>query len=310
MKVASLAATSVLLLLGLPSMALADNPQDKPAADEDAERHRIDRTWLYTDDARVAAPWTVIATASVSYTNVSNDPSRVIDPDDAPSGCKAPCNSYNSFNGNTATPGAMMLVGGELGLVPHVSVMAIAQVGLGASDIAPSASVGAMAGLRLQLLPLDWRRVHLVLSGGYLREAWQGPAYDDDTDTWHPGSASGADGAWGQLSMSGDFGPVRLAGAVLGEHVFADYRDPIDVMLDLGASYHVYGPFRAGVEYVGQDLEETFSPEAEGGARHMVGPIASLQLMDQRLTLVSGPAVGLTSTSPTFVYRLAASYGF
>jgi hypothetical protein len=81
-------------------------------------------------------------------------------------------------------------------------------------------------------------------------------------------------------------------------------------MVQLGASYRVYGPFRAGVEYVGQDLEETFSPEAEGGARHLVGPIASLQLLESRLSLVSGPAVGLTSTSPTFVYRLAASYGF
>jgi hypothetical protein len=81
-------------------------------------------------------------------------------------------------------------------------------------------------------------------------------------------------------------------------------------LVQLGASYRVAGPFRAGVEYVGQDLEETFSPEAEGGARHLVGPIASLQLLGERLTIVSGPAVGLTSTSPTFVYRLAASYGF
>ena len=53
------------------------------------------------------------------------------------------------------------------------------------------------------------------------------------------------------------------------------------------------GGFRAGLEWVGQDLEETFSPGAEGGARMFFGPIASLQLLRDRLTLVAGPSLGL-----------------
>jgi hypothetical protein len=302
------AALGVATFVASPAHAADDD--DRVPPDSDTARHQIDRTWLYTDDARVAAPFTVIGTTNISYTNVSNSPSRVLGSDDAPAGCAAPCNAYNSFAANTATPGAVLQVGGEVGLLPRVSVMALAQVGLGASDLEPNASVGAVAGVRVQLLPPEWRHLHLALSGGYLREAWQGPAYDDGSDSWHPGSPNGANGAWGRVAISGDIGRLRLAGAVHGEHVFATYRDSVDVMVQAGASYHVVGPFRAGVEYVGQDLEETFSPEAEGGARHLVGPIASLQLLGDRLTIVSGPSVGLTATSPTFVYRLAASYGF
>jgi hypothetical protein len=308
MKKTAVALTSALALGS--SQARADDLVDRPQPQDDAARRQIDRTWLYNDDARVAAPLQIIGSSSLSYTNVSNDPSRIIDPGDAPAGCRAPCNAYNSFAGNTATPGGMLQIGGEVGLIPRVSLMALAQVGLGASDVAPNASVGGMAGVRVSLLPPEWRHLHLTLSGGYLREAWQGPAYDDGTDTWYPASPGGADGGWGRVAISGDVGPVRLAGSGHVEHIFAAHRDPYDVMVQLGASYRVYGPFRAGVEYVGQDLEETFSPEAEGGARHLVGPIASVQLLSNRLSIVSGPAVGLTATSPTFVYRLAASYGF
>ena len=81
-------------------------------------------------------------------------------------------------------------------------------------------------------------------------------------------------------------------------------------MAELGASVRVVEAFRLGVEYVGQDLEESFTPGAEGGARHFIGPIASCQLFDQRMSIVAGPAIGLSSLSPTFVGRLALSYGF
>jgi hypothetical protein len=49
---------------------------------------------------------------------------------------------------------------------------------------------------------------------------------------------------------------------------------------------------------------------AEGGARHFLGPIASLQLWHDRVTIVGGPAIGLSSISPDFVARVAASVGF
>jgi hypothetical protein len=282
-------------------------PVDKPTTDEDPARHAIDRTWLYVDDARIAAPMTLIATSSVSYTSVGNSPSRIVDPFP---GCLAPCNTYNSFAGNTATPGGMLGVGGEFGLITRVSVMAVAQVGLGGSDNTPSPSAGVVAGVRVQVLPSEWHNTHLVVSGGYLREAWQGPVFDDDTNTWHGGSPNGDNGAWIQGSFSGDIDRLRMAATLHGEHVFSAGRDPLDIMVQAGASYRLAGDFRAGVEYVGQDLEESFTPGAEGGARHFLGPIASLQLLSDRLTLVAGPSIGLTVRSPDFLGRLALAYAF
>jgi hypothetical protein len=295
---------------GAPAMAEDSHAADAPPSEAGAERHAIDRTWLYGDDSRIPAPLAAIATAGVSYANVSSSPSRVIAPGDAPAGCRAPCNSYNAFASNTATPGAVLLLGGELGLLSRLSVLALAQTGLGASQLSSSAGMGAVAGLRLQLLPSELHDVRLVLSAGYVREAWQGPWHDEATDTWHAGPANGADGGWGQLAIAGDLGRLRLGATAHVERIFAAGRDGLDVMVQAGASYLFAGPFRAGLEYVGQDLEETFSAAAEGGARHLVGPVASVHVWSDRLSVVSGPAVGLTSRSPDFVYRLQASYGF
>ena len=69
--------------------------------------------------------------------------------------------------------------------------------------------------------------------------------------------------------------PAREPGGqVFGPEVDADPACPRHVgpVVDENA-----GAFRAGVEYVGQDLEETFRDAAEGGARHFLGPIASVQ---------------------------------
>lgn len=287
--------------------AHADPPADEVAPEDSTARHAIDRTWLYTDDARVAAPMTLTTTGSVSYTGVGNSPSRIVTPFP---GCSAPCNSYQSFGANTATPGGMFQIGGELGLVPRLSATAVAQVGTGGADGVPGPNVGAMAGLRLQVFPSAWQDLHLTLSGGYLRESWRGPAFNDDTHAWTPGSASGDNGAWAQASFSGDFQRVRVATTVHAEHVFSPGRDAMDVMVQAGASYRVAGDFRAGVEYVGQDVEESFASAAEAGARHFVGPIASLQLFERRFTVVAGPSVGLTVRSPDVLGRLAASYNF
>jgi hypothetical protein len=188
--------------------------------------------------------------------------------------------------------------------------MAMGQVGVGGSDVASSPSAGVVAGLRFQVLPSEWQNTHLVLSAGYLREAWQGPVFDADTRTWHGGSPNGDNGGWFQAAFSEDIQRLRLATTVHGEHVFAEGRDGLDLMFEGGASYRIAGQFRAGLEYVGQDLEETFSSGAEAGVRHFVGPIASLQLLSDRLTMVAGPAVGLSSRSPDFLGRFALSYGF
>jgi hypothetical protein len=298
LALAVLGALSAALVCVAPARAdgppAVDVPQEKPD-----ESRAIDRTWLYADDARVAAPLAFIGMSSFSYTDVGSSLSRVGSPYPG---------AYRAFAANTAQPGAMASAGGELGLVPRVSVLALGQMALGGEGA--SLNAGAIAGLRFQLLPSAWANTHLVASFGYLREAWSGPVFNGDTGTWFPGSPHGSDGAWAQAAFAGDVGRLRLATTVHGEHVFSTGRDGVDLMVQAGASYRLFGAFRAGVEYVGQDLEEAFADGAEGGARHFVGPVASMQLLNDRLSIVAGPSVGLSQWSPAFVGRAAVAYGF
>ena len=180
----------------------------------------------------------------------------------------------------------MISIGGEVGLLPRLSVVALGQMGFGGE--APGPDAGAIAGLRFQLLPASMIHTHLVVSGGYLREAWAGPVWDDDNNRWTPGQPNGDNGAWVQAAFSQDIQRVRVASTVHGEHIFSQGRDALDIMVQAGASVRIVGAFRGGVEYVGQDLEESFSPGAEGGARHFLGPTASLQLFQNWVTMVAG----------------------
>lgn len=280
-------------------------------------RHEIDRTTLYGDDARIPMPMTAIATTSFSYTSIGSDPTQVSSPyPNLGAGCynsagvAHPC--YSTFSNNTAQPGGEMIVAGELGVYSHISILGNVMVGAGGPGGVPNPDVGGTIAARFQIFPDSWTHLHLVVSGGYVREAWNPPVYDDDKTppVWIPGTAGGVNGGYIQVGMSGDIGRLRLGGMFHGQHTFAEGRDPLDVTVDLNASYRLVGDFRVGAEYVGQDLEESFSPGAEGGARHFLGPVASLQLWNRRITVIGGPAVGLSSISPDFVARVAASVGF
>jgi hypothetical protein len=230
-------------------------------------------------------PLSVIAMTSASYTHAGASPTRL----DAP--------TYRGFAGNTATQGMLLSLGGEVGLLPRVSIMALGQTGLTGDGTGPN--MGALAGLRLELLPPSVENVHVVASAGYLREAWAAP-----------GQGSGNNGAWAQAAVTADIDRLRLGATVHGEHVFAADRDSVDLMVQAGASYRVTDVFRAGVEYVGQDLEELGGDAAEQGARHFIGPSASLRLLRERLTIALGPSLGLSERSPKILGRLAVSYGF
>lgn len=263
---------------------------------------QIDRTWLYADDGRVAAPWTVVGTTSASYTSVGSSPGRIASP--------FPSSWYSGFGGNTAQPGGMVSLGAEAGILPHVSIVALGQMGFGGAEGTTSPDAGAIAGLRFQVLPSSWEHVHLAVSWGYLRQASVGPVHDESTDTWIAPVAGGANGAFGQVAFTAETGRLRMAATVHGEHVFSPGRDGVDMMVQLGANVRVVDRFRLGVEYVGQDLEEAFRGEAEAGARHFVGPTASMQLLQERLSIVAGPSFGLSDLSPQLLGRLAIAYAF
>jgi hypothetical protein len=312
---------STLVAFGLcAATARADDspaPDQPQMVDGGGTRHEIDRTSLYGDDARIPLPMTVIATSSLSYTNIGSDPTQVSSPyPKEGAGCynsagiAQPC--YSTFSNNTAQPGGQMILTGEVGLLPRFSVLGNIMVGAGGGAGVPSPNLGGTVAARFQVFPDSWTQTHFVVSGGYVREAWNPPVYDDDKTpaVWLPGTQGGVNGAYVQLALSGDVGPLRVGGMIHGQHTFAEGRDPLDVTMDLGATYRVVGSFRLGAEYVGQDLEESFSPGAEGGARHFLGPVASLQFWHQRVTVIGGPSVGLSSISPDLVARVAMSVGF
>ncbi|GAC1599892.1 MAG: hypothetical protein NVS4B10_11360 [Myxococcales bacterium] len=170
------------------------------------------------------------------------------------------------------TRGALLELGGELALFDRVSALA---VGLQGQDLRGSAKTGAVLGLRWSLLPRSVRSTQLVLSGGFLREL------------------EGGNGAWGRLSLGHDAGPARLAFSVHGERVLATGRDTVDLMVTAGATLRVQETVRAGIEYVGQDLEGALGDEREGGARHVVGPVVSSTLWDEKVSIAGGPALAL-----------------
>lgn len=190
------------------------------------------------------------------------------------------------FAGNLAQAGAVFGANVEVGVLRFLSVTG---EGLLAGD-GSSVSAGGMLGVNAYPLPASLP-VKLALSAGYLREL------------------GGDDGVWGRVTVAGDIGPVRLTLMGLGSHIFAPDRDAFDLLVSAGASYRVIRVLSLGVEYVAQDIEDAWEEEEEdGGIRHFVSPMASLELGRVRLT--AGPAFGLSEGSPRVLGRLQAGFSF
>jgi hypothetical protein len=119
--------------------------------------------------------------------------------------------------------------------------------------------------------------------------------------------ASGAGGGWVRVAGSWDQARLRLGATVHAEKVFAPGRDAIDVMAMAGASYRVLRDVRLGVEYVGQDFE---AEDAEGGARHVVGPNLAVDIDRGRFQLVVAGGFGLSERSPHAIVRAGLAGAF
>jgi hypothetical protein len=123
-----------------------------------------------------------------------------------------------------------------------------------------------------------------------------------------------AEGKYGaQLTgiSSLDVGPLRLAGNVQAEKVFDPARDKLDVIITAGTSWALGQHVRIGAEYVGQDLEGLWQhDEAEGGARHMVGPDLAIDLDGGRYQLVVAGGFGLSPQTPRALFRLELAASF
>lgn len=182
--------------------------------------------------------------------------------------------------------GSMLEAGADVGVLSWLALTA------GGSSAGDGRTVGAMGGVRVALFPAEGS-THLVLSGGALRDL------------------SGSGAAWGSAAFQQDVGHARLGATVRVAHAFARGRDELDTAASAGASYGIAGPLRAGFEWFGQDLEGAVdAAESDGGMRHFVGPSAAVELLERRLTIVGGPAFGLSHASPPLVGRLSLAYAF
>jgi hypothetical protein len=162
-----------------------------------------------------------------------------------------------------------------------------------AESIGSATDVNAVAlqlGGRVLLTPPRWQRFRLMATGAFLREF-------------------GASlGMYGELTASADVGRVRFAASVHAEHVFAGKRDPVDLYAVAGVSVRVARMLRLGAEYIAQDLEAAGeNDEAEGGARHYVGPDVALAFLRSRLLVTAGGAVQIAQ-NPGLLARAAVTY--
>ena len=192
------------------------------------------------------------------------------------------------FASNLSAPGGLAEVNGEVGLLPMLSVSATGVMGLG-----DTLSGGMTAGLRFAPLANAKIPFRLVLGGGYLLER------------------SAGNGMFFRVAATYDAGAFRFGGTFHGEHVFLPGRDSVDAMMILAANVKLGRIVRLGIEYVAQDLEGYVdNEEAEGGVRHFLGPTSSFELLQKRLFIAFGPAVGLSYGSPKLVGRVSVAYAF
>jgi hypothetical protein len=252
------------------TVAPTDPPDPDVAGASDQPPTTAPRAWLYVDDAAIPAQFHAVLGTRATLTSARS--TSVTRP----------------FASNLAAPGALFEIGGEVGVLPTVALAATGVTGADAS-----LGAGMTAGVRIAPLAQRKSPFGLVVSGGFLRELGT------------------ANGFFGRVAGTFDVARLRLGTTLHAERVLAAGRDAVDVLVMAGASYRVFGPLRAGVEYVAQDLEGFFDPEeAEGGVRHFVGPTASLALAEERLSIVVGPALGLTYATPQLVGRAGIAYAF
>lgn len=231
-----------------------------------------DRPFLFAGDTRTPRTMEALASYRVTWGAAGNGALR-------PIGAAA-----------LGSAGFLHEMGGELGLNDRLSLRLYGLVsdpsGLGLA----SGTVGGE--LRGRLWSTDDDRHQLTVAVGALREL------------------SGAVALQARVIATLRFGRLRLVGDLALERSTRRAADALDVLVVTGASYALRPWLRAGVEYVGQDLEALWEPEEIEGARHMAGPVLALVSERYGLQLVAGPAFGLSATSPGLIVRAGVQYAF
>jgi hypothetical protein len=258
---------AIVFVLGLAPPARA--AEDRAAPSAVRTEPTVEQPFLYLVDPHGPAARQVVAGYALAF---SSSPGAI-----------RPIPGH--FDAEGVVHALSLTVGVVSRLQLYISTM-IAQP-VGQSEVG---SVALQTGARVLLTPPAWQRFRLMGDVALLREF--------GTDL----------GVISELTASYDIGRVRLATAVHGEHIFAPGRDALDLYAVAGISVRVIPILRLGLEYVAQDLEAALEDdEAEGGARHYVGPDVSLALHGRHLLLTGGGAVQI-ARSPGVLARAALTY--
>jgi hypothetical protein len=105
----------------------------------------------------------------------------------------------------------------------------------------------------------------------------------------------------GVVAATATLGRVNLTLNVRAAHYFHPGRDPVDVFVTAGALVRATDWLRAGVEYVGEELEGATRDDNDGspGGRHYVGPTVALSLVGHlRVSATGGVVVAQRQVGP------------
>lgn len=186
--------------------------------------------------------------------------------------------------------GVLHMASAEFGIVEGLSLRAYGLLAQGGADVPMAATAGGE--LRARVLGRAGGPWQVALHAGVLREL------------------SGAAAVQGRAVVTGNVGRLRLTANLLVERSTRPRADDVDVIVSAGASFAMTSWLRAGVEYIGQDLEAAWDDEELEGARHLLGPTIAVRSERQGLQLVGGPAFGLSASSPSLVLRAGVQYAF
>lgn len=104
--------------------------------------------------------------------------------------------------------------------------------------------------------------------------------------------------------LSKEFSRLNFTSNILFEKAFQERRDEIDMFITAGLSYKITEWLRTGIEYAGQDLEDLWEKEeAEGGARHIIGPVSVLRFNKGRTQILFTPDMAFSPLGNGFIMR-------
>ncbi len=110
----------------------------------------------------------------------------------------------------------------------------------------------------------------------------------------------GVGALFSRLTASWDASKWKFGGNMMFEKAFSGTRDQIDFTTTVGFQHQIAGPFFAGFEAIGQDLEGFWEQdEAEGGAKLLIGPSINVAPSNSKfaLSVCGGPVFYATKSN-------------